>query len=162
MKKITLFLEFIVTGVIGFTTGWLIILLLFGKIAKEDNQLIKKLSEYYHIFNKWLILKQQQKSIAEYFRAKDYKSVGIYGMKEIGERLLYELEESGITVKCIIDQDNSLIQHHISVISPNDKIPDVDVVVVTASYYFDEIKERLNGKVSGDIISIEDVIYGIS
>lgn len=161
MKKRILFLEFFITGVIGAATGGLIILLLFCKIAKEDNQKIKKLSEYYHILNKWLIIKQQQKTIADYFSTKGYKTVGIYGMKEMGERLISELEDSDITVKCIIDQDSSLVKQNISVISPHDKFPDVDVVVVTASFYFDEIKEKLNCKVSGDIISIEEIIYGI-
>ena len=159
MKRKSIILEFLVTGAIGFIVSGIVVGHIFRNIMKMDNQAIKKITRYYNILNKWLTLRQQQKTIVEFFEKNGYKTVAIYGMKELGERLVTELENTGIVVKCIIDQNTVVINKNILVLRPDDFIPDVDVVVVTASYYFSEIKKRLKGRVHGDVVSIDDVVY---
>jgi len=41
---------------------------------------------------------------------------------------------------------------------PTDELPDVDVIVVTADYYFEEIKDKLSKKVDCPIISIGEIL----
>ena len=45
--------------------------------------------------------------------------------------------------------------------SPNDYLPEVDAVIVTPVFYYDEIKKNLSDKVKGKIISLHDILYEI-
>lgn len=42
---------------------------------------------------------------------------------------------------------------------PEDKLDVVSAVIVTAVYYFDEIKEEMEKKISCPILSLEDILY---
>ena len=46
------------------------------------------------------------------------------------------------------------------VLKPDDTLPDVDAIIVTAFFFFDEIEQELEDKIDCPIISIEDVVYG--
>lgn len=159
VKKEKIIMVFFITGVIGVILGFAVIWKIFREVMKRDNQEKEKTISYYRILNQWLSLRQSKKTVVEFFEKNNYSTVAIYGMKEMGERLLEELEGTGIEVKCVIDQNPVDICKSITVIHPDNSIPHVDVVVVTASYYFSEIKNKLRGKVCGDIVSIDDVVY---
>lgn len=94
-----------------------------------------------------------------FFTQNSYKTVAIYGMKELGERLYDELKDSEIEVKYVIDKNADTIYADVDVIEPEDTLEDVDVIVVTAIHYFDEIEEALGAKVDYPVISLEDVVY---
>ena len=46
--------------------------------------------------------------------------------------------------------------------SPDEKLDVVDVMVVTAIYYYQDIEEKMSKKVDFPIISLEDVVYGLA
>ncbi len=46
-------------------------------------------------------------------------------------------------------------------ISPEDELPDVDAVIVTAITFFDEIEEKLTEKISCPVLSLEDILYEV-
>lgn len=121
----------------------------------------KKIVSYYQLFNQWLMVRQEGKTLAEYFERNDYKTVAIYGMKEFGERLVDELKDSDITVSYIIDKNPDAIYADVDVITPDKELSPVDVIVVTATYYFDEIEEQLCEKVDYPIVSLEDILYEV-
>ena len=112
-------------------------------------------------FDQWLRIRQEGKTLVEYFEKNDYKTVAIYGMKELGERLYDELENSGIEVRYIIDKNADSIYADVDVITPDDDLEPVDVIVVTAIYYFDEIEEMLSEKVDYPVVSLEDILYEV-
>ena len=91
-------------------------------------------------FDQWLRIRQEGKTLVDFFEKNDYKTVAIYGMKELGERLYDELENSGITVKYIIDKNADTIYADVDVLTPDDELEPVDVVVVTAIYYLMRLK----------------------
>ncbi len=132
-----------------------------GKILKEKEEWFNKVVSYYHLYNQWLSIRQQGKSLVEYFEKNQYKTVAIYGMKELGERLFDELKDSDITVKYIIDKKADELYADIDIVTPDEKLEPVDVIVVTATYYFDEIEEMLSEKVEYPVISLEDIIYEV-
>ena len=121
----------------------------------------KKIISYYQLFNQWLMIRQEGKTLEEFFKRNHFSKVAIYGMKEFGERLFDELKDSDITVKYIIDKNADDIYANVDVITPDDEMPPVDVIVVTATYYFDEIEEALCEKVDYPIVSLEDILYEI-
>ena len=72
-----------------------------------------------------------------------------------------ELKDSEIQVKYIIDKNADTIYADIDVVEPENILEDVDVIVVTAIHYFDEIEMMLGEKVDYPVISLEDVIYEV-
>lgn len=120
-----------------------------------------KMKEFYDLLITWLILKQENKSLADYFKKNNYNTMAIYGMKELGERLLDELRDTEINVRYIIDKNADEIYSDLDIYTPDDELEDVDVVVVTAIHYFDEIEVEMSKKMNCPIISLEDVIYEV-
>ena len=130
------------------------------KLNKAKQQSDKHLALYL-MMNQWVKVKQENKSIAEYLEKQGYKEIAIYGMNYVGETLLNELAGSGIHVKYGIDKKADGIYSNVEVISPEDVLEEVDVVVVTAITFFDEIEELLSEKLECPIISLEDILYEV-
>lgn len=141
-----------------------------GGIAAEAHSLkqIKEMTEgaakvhmLYMAYDQWLRVRQGGKTLVEYFEKQGYKTVAIYGMKELGERLYDELQGSDIMVEYIIDKNADAIYADVDVITPEEELKAVDVIVVTAIYYFDEIEEMLSDKVDYPIVSLEDILFEV-
>jgi hypothetical protein len=132
-----------------------------SKKIKELLEGHKKVHELYMAFDQWLRIRQEGKTLVEYFEKNNYKTVAIYGMKELGERLYDELANTGIEVRYIIDKNADAIYADVDVVTPDDDLEPVDVIVVTAIYYFDEIEENLSEKVDYPIASLEDILYEV-
>lgn len=118
-----------------------------------------KVHELYMASNQWLQLRQEGKSLVEYFKRNNYKTAAVYGMKELGQRLCNELKGSGVTVVYAIDKNADSIYADMDIVTPDEELVPVDVIVVTAITYFDEIEEELAEKVDCPIISLEDILY---
>ena len=129
----------------------------FHKMAENH----AKLHMLYMAFDQWLRIHQEEKTLVEYFEKNGYKTVAIYGMKELGERLYVELEGSDIKVKYIIDKNADQICADVDVITPDEKLEPVDVIVVTALYYFDEIEEMLGEEVDYPVVSLKNILKDI-
>ncbi len=117
-----------------------------------------KMECYYHILNIWLEMKQKGKSLASFFETKKIKRIAIYGMKELGKRFYDEVTDIGIQVVCVIDKNPDSVSGEFAVISPEQEIPDADSVVVTAEYYYQEIRRQLGGKVNCPVYSLLEVL----
>ena len=72
------------------------------------------------------------------------------------------MKESGIEVKYAIDKNANSIYSDLEVYLPEDGFPDVDVIVVTAISFFDEIYDLLVGKIDCAIVSLQDILYELS
>ncbi len=132
-----------------------------GKEVDEKSKKVDKFKGYYNMLNQWLILKQEGKSLTEYFKANNYKVIAIYGMGEMGNRLYDELRESDIEVKYAVDKNAAGTYSELDVIEKEDDFEKVDVIVVTATFAFDEIEAEIADKVDFPIVSLEDVVYEI-
>lgn len=156
-KAVTTLLATITGGIVG---AGAVSHLWKNKYTQSDDW-GKKMLEFYNVLNEWLMLKQEGKSLVDYFERNQYKTIAIYGMKELGERLLDELKKSDVKVVYAIDKNADAIYADIDIVTPDNDLPKVDVIVVTAIHYFNEIEELLAEKVDYPIISIEDVVYEI-
>lgn len=126
-----------------------------------QEEVAKKLNCFYQLLIQWLVLKRDGKNLAEYFKYNGYDNIAIYGMRELGEQLLLELLKTDIHVKYIIDKNAEEIVCDLPKFKPEDMLPQVDAIIVTAIYYYPDIQETLEQKVKCPIISLEDVIYGL-
>ena len=132
-----------------------------GKNADKYRVMSNKHLSLFLLMNDWLMVKQEGKSITEYFVKNSYKSIAVYGLSYVGERVLDELKDSGIEVKYGIDQNAESIFSDIEVYLPEDELPEVDAIIVTPVYFFDEIYEMLSDKVRCPIISMQDILQDI-
>lgn len=130
-----------------------------GMGAKDAD--VDKFKGYYHVLNQWLMLKQEGKSLEKYFIDNDYKSIAIYGMGEIGNRLYEELKNTDIEIKYVVDQNPAGTYSELEVLDKDSEFAEVDAFIVTATFAFNEIEEELSAKVDFPIISMEDVVYEV-
>lgn len=135
-----------------------------GKIGYDKTDQMKKMADkhlaLFLMMNQWVKVKQEGKTVVSYFEKHGYKKVAIYGMSYVGETLLNELKNSEIELSYGIDRNTGLYSY-IDILTINDPLPEVDVIVVTAITFFDEICELLRDKVSCPIVSMEDILYEI-
>lgn len=129
------------------------------KTLRQAEDGLEKSQEFYFILLQWIKIHQEGRTLVDYFKKNNYKTVAVYGMKELGEALLEELDGSDIEVKYGIDRNAENIYAGIDIYTPDEKLDDVDVVVVTAVHYFDEIELDMQTKVKGKIVSLEDVVW---
>jgi len=113
------------------------------------------------MMNQWVKVKQEGKSLAEYFVKNGYKNIAIYGMSYAGETLADELKGSEITVLYGIDKKADSIYADFDIVSPEEPFQNVDAVVVTSITFFDEIEAMLEKKLDCPIISLEDILYEV-
>ena len=131
-----------------------------GKTNSSEEEMKNKMLKYYVTLNNWIGKKQKNINLSSYVEKMGYNSVAIYGMKEVGERLYEELKDTKTEVKYAIDQNAESIYADIDVYSPDDDLPEVDVIVVTATYYYNSILNKIKDKIACPIISLDDVIAG--
>lgn len=136
-----------------------------GKATFEKSDKIQLLSDkhlaLFLMMNQWVKVKQEGKNLKEYFEKNGFKNIAIYGMSYVGETLVEELKNTDIHIAYGIDKDADAIYADIDMVSVDGELQDVDVLVVTAITFFDEIEKVLSKKVSFPIISLEDILHEI-
>lgn len=131
------------------------------KQVEQKAEKVDKFKSYYNMLNQWLILKQEGKNLLEYFEQNNYKTIAIYGMGEMGNRLYDELKDSKIEVKYAVDRNAADTYSELNIIDAEDDFEEVDAIVVTAVFAFSEIESVISEKIECPIISLEDVVYEI-
>ena len=79
-------------------------------------------------------------------------------MRDLGRNLYDELQDSNISVDYFIDMSKGVTYKSLKRYSPNDDLPPVDVIIVTAIHYYDDIRNKLSDRVQCPIISLDKVI----
>lgn len=123
--------------------------------VKEKN---KKRTEYYYQLNQWFTQYLAGKRIENYFKEREIKRIAIYGWNELAARLCDELKNSEIEIVAIIDRKAEQLKINIPVYSLNEKMPKMDILVVASSYYFYEIREEMEKKVTCSITALGDIL----
>lgn len=129
------------------------------KETDENQKLAEKNRTQFFVMIQWLKLWQTGRSISSYLSERGYKRVAIYGMSYTGERVLFELKNAGIEVIYGIDKRAGGVASEINILLPDDNLPHVDAVIVSETYFFEEVKSTLSEKLSCPIISLEEVVY---
>lgn len=122
----------------------------------DEKAYLDKIHSYYELLNVWLEMRIKGKTVSPYLERKGYREIAVYGMKELGHRLLDELDNSSISVKYVIDKDYVL--GDFVLYKPSDDLPEVDAVIITADYFYYEIKSELEAKLSCPILTLRGVL----
>lgn len=122
-------------------------------------QLSQKHFYMFQLLSQWMGLSQRHIYIETYLQKRGYKSVAIYGMSFLGQRLYDELRETDVKVAYAIDQNAKDLYTDLPVFLPTDELLQVDLIIVTTILYFYEVREKIMEKVNSPIMSLEDIIY---
>ncbi len=117
--------------------------------TKENNRLLVR----------WMSICQNGKNLSGYFEQYGYREIAVYGVSDIGKLLIAALMGTGIQVRYGIDINADRVKVQIPVYKPEDKMPIVDAIVVTAVYFYDDICRQLRaGGIDIPIISLQEVM----
>lgn len=121
-------------------------------------QALDKNVEYIELLDRWMSLKEEGKSIVTWLSQKGYRSIAIYGYGILGRHLYRELEESDICIDYIIDQQRDKIHVASEIYALSDDFPQTNAVIVSATYYYDEILMQLKKKGVQKIVSLATIL----
>lgn len=153
------FLKFVAGVAIGVLAARVVLDNSRKKAISQKEEKINKFKGYYNLLNQWLVIKNTGKSLDEYFVKHNYRTIAIYGMGELGNRLYEELLACDkVIVKYAIDKDTTSIIPELPIYSIDEELKEVDVIVVTATFVFNEVEESLKNITTSPIISIEALV----
>lgn len=130
--------------------------------ALELENKLQKNMLFYWILTRWMDAHLRGCRLSHILRKNDYQCIAIYGYAEIGKMFYKELEQDQFKVSYIMDKRyQDADKKAPNVFPPQKGLPEVDAVIVTAVYYFDEIKEELSRLDFKNIISFRDLIESL-
>ncbi len=141
-----------------FLLGIIVATLMYKNILHFRIELTSKLGLFYRLLVKWVILKQKNVSIKDYFIDRNVHSIAVYGMKEIGELICSELENTEVVVKYAIDKNADHFFSDVVLFKPNDDLDSVDMVVVTVLVNNKKLIDELEKKLNCPVVTIMDVV----
>lgn len=125
----------------------------------ELEQRLQKSILFYWLLTRWMGYKIDGQNTAELLTALGYSTVAVYGYAEIGKLLCRELRQSKVKVAYVLDKKvKKTEKEDLLVYIPGDNLPKVDAVIVTAVYYYTEIKKELLQLGFNNIISFNELI----
>ena len=124
---------------------------------------VEKFRRYYELCNQWIKNINDGYHIKQYFIDNKYTKIAVYGMGELGNRLVEALENTPVIVCYGITKNiwDAFAEIDIKELGEEEFFGGVDCIVVTPVHFYEEIAEELKLKSNCNIISLEDVIYGM-
>ena len=124
----------------------------FNYVSARD----KKFTNYFYTLDSWLTAKEAHKNIGKLLLQRGFSTIALYGRGKLGEHFIRELENSEVKIKYTIDRkgmERSVIPAYVL----SDSLPEVDVIIVTATFDFENIQTELKKYFTCPIISLQEV-----
>lgn len=114
---------------------------------------------FYWILIRWMDLKIRGYGIAYVLSKMKYCNIAVYGYAELGQLLCRELADTDIRISYLLDKKiKDTGSGNLPIYVPRSGLPNVDAIVVTAVYYFDEIKKELSQMGYQNVISFRKLL----
>ncbi|MCM1038072.1 MAG: glycosyltransferase [Ruminococcus sp.] len=126
------------------------------ELAQKEKQQ-EKCSRLLKLTCRWIMNEQKGIKAADFLIKRGWRSIAVYGAGDVGKCLLAELSGTDIEIRYMIDRRR--IELNLPVYLPENDLPAVDCVIVTAVMDYEEVCRTLKDKLNCSIISIEDIIY---
>ncbi len=154
-------IKYVITAACGIAVGYLSYMWLHLKMIQDIAE--RRMRDYHdlRVMEKLMECIQHNRDIRRFFEDNHYRTIGIYGMGIVGSAFYKELKRRGILVEFCVNINNNTTENSCRLLKESDNWSEVDVMVVTDDFYFDKYYKKLEQRVSGDIISVVDVLYGI-
>lgn len=150
----------LIAGAAGIAEAIVIIKQMNKKILSKAKMSAERNDANFQVLKVWLQVKQAGRSLETYLKQKGIEKIAIYGMSDIGQLLYQELKDSEIETAYGIDKNSkSVHMEDIRVAGLDETLEPVDAIIVTAVYFYPEIRKELLSKTEAAILSLEDVLY---
>ena len=131
-----------------------------------DREIVIKNDMLLKTYSRWMHIKNKGKSISQYFVSNKLNKVAIYGCKDVGLRLMEELNDTDIEIIIGIDKNAEQLDAPVRVVQPIKENKylwdDVDAIIVTSPYFYNEIYITMRDLgYSGKILSIDDIVLSV-
>lgn len=113
---------------------------------------------YLLMMNQWLILKQERKDISRYLINHGYRRVAIYGMGLYGRHIVRDLAGSEVTIAFGIDRTETESYMGVEIIKPKKELKGIDLVIISALRYSEEIRDTLKDICDCDIVELDQLV----
>lgn len=121
-----------------------------------------KYYEYFQLLNRWMAARNEGKRVSDFLQGEGIGKVAVYGMGDLADRLAEELEGGPVAVLYGIDRDVSCTNARIADIrSLDDRLEEVDAIVVTPFLSAGEIGASLRQKCPYRLIALDEIIYSL-
>ena len=140
----------------GITFAVVFVVFVFKEICDSLSKVAERSfrhGTYYKLFEKWFSLKEEEQTLEKFFAENRMNNIAIYGMGMLGKHLVKDLKNSKlVSISYGIDRAVEKNEDDIKIYKPEDCLPEVDAIVVTAIFDYDEVADTLKDKVSCPII----------
>ena len=154
MVKVVLFFSGILLGAVILT---FFLLMVSYRIINLKNMRINKFSLYFELFDSWLCLKENNIAVEKYFVQNDIHNIAIYGAGKVARHLIAELKNSSINIAYLVDNNVKELLNF-PIYSLAEQLPNVDCIVITATFDYENIKKKINRITDTDVILIDDIL----
>lgn len=120
------------------------------KMANDEMQIF--------LLKRMLMQHDGEGGLIAYLKRNTYRKVAIYGMEHLGQCVMHRLMESDAGLELLIGIDGDKVSSEIDIYRPDDSMPEVDVVIVTAVSGYEGIKDKLKKKFLCPIVSLEELV----
>lgn len=141
-----------VGGLVYFVADWQQRCINHWKEQAEKNRAM------FILMNQWANIRQEGRSLEEYFLKNGYYQIAVYGLGVLGQRLIKELDNSRIQIAYGIDKNREMVYTDLEVVTLEEELKKVDAVVITVVKEFDAIRETLLQKTECQVIALEDIL----
>ncbi len=131
----------------------------------ELEERLQKQILFYWILTKWMDRKIKGQNIVEVLGTRGYTKIAVYGYAELGQLLCKEILQGGMCVEYVLDKTVEKtgirklpIYRPDEIKNSKQELLQVDVVIVTAVYYFEEIKRELTETGYRNVISMRALL----
>lgn len=115
-----------------------------------------------NLLDTWLYLERNKSSIIKYFESENIQHIAIYGYGMLGKQLLSEMEsQDKITCDYIIDKNAEGLNME-NVYSPDNILPQTEMIVVTTIHIYNEIYNLLKNRTNCKIVSLKEILDDVS
>lgn len=131
------------------------------EFLEEQEKISNKFKNYYNVLDKFVSIKENGKSIADYLIKNNKKNVAIYGFGTLGKHLYNDISKNKeIKIECIIDQMAKCEDIEILIYTKTDLIPEnVDIVIVTPISEYEDIAKNAGDERFVSLAAVIDRTY---
>ncbi len=115
---------------------------------------------YSNLLDRWMALKERNRSLADYYSDKKINNIAIYGFGIIADHIIFETIKSGVSIKYGIDRNAKYIIEEFPVFTDGESsYPLVDAIIVSPVWDYENIKKKLKACYQGAIVNIDEIIH---
>lgn len=116
------------------------------------------IDNYKRIINLWEQTTNKGHSLSRYLLKYNYRKIALYGMGDLGCKVFKELADTEVEIVYVVDKSPQFINEVFRVLSPEDIMPAVDLLLITVANEEEGIVKRYRNKYSFPVMGVSELL----